>query len=487
MLHSKEMVSGLPKIQMPSEVCEDCVQAKQHRDSFSKEVQSRTNHVLEVVYSDVCGPMQVDSTCGNRYFVSFVDDHSRKLWTYLIKKKNEVLDVFKKFKSMAEKQSDHKLKVLKTDGGGEYMYGEFTKFCEAEGIIHEVIPPYTPQQNGSAERRNRTIMNMVRCMLKGKHLPKELWGEAVNTACYVLNRCLTKRLNGVTPEESWSGHKPSVSHLKVFGSIAHRHVLVGYHSTGGYRLYDPINKSIVISRDVVVDEMKEWDWNNNKRKDSVSIMFDEIQSEPVERVTGDTEPRRSTRTITQPARLNDCIITRDNEITEEGDLVHLAFNVEVEPVNFEEAVKDKKWLSAMNEEIESIERNSTWELAELQQGKKAIGVKWVYKVKVNPKGEVTRHKARLLVKGFLQKQGIDFNEVFAPVAWMETIRLVTAIAHYNGWSMHQMDVKCAFLNGPLDEEVYVVQPPGFTVKGSESMVYRNKALYGLKQAPRAWN
>ncbi|GAU28814.1 hypothetical protein TSUD_21510 [Trifolium subterraneum] len=392
--------------------------------------------------------------------------------------------------------------VLKTDGGGEYVSKVFSEFCEAEGIVHEVIPPYTPQQNGSAERRNRTIMNMVRCMIRSKHLPKELWGEAVNTACYVLNRCPTKRLNNVTPEECWSGNKPDVSHLKVFGSIAYRHVpdqlrsklddksevmvLVGYHLTGGYRLYDPVSKSIVISRDVIVDEMKEWDWCSNKKKDSVSIMFDDVHTTPAE--TNESEVRRSTRARAQPARLNDCIITSDNDVNTEGDLVHLAFNAEAEPVNFEDAVKDEKWLNAMNEEIESIERNNTWELVDLPHGKKAIGVKWVYKVKLNPKGEITRHKARLVVKGFLQKEGIDFNEVFAPVARMETIRLVTALAHHNNWSMHQMDVKCAFLNGPLDEEVYVVQPPGFTSKEDEFKVYKlHKALYGLKQAPRAWN
>ncbi|CAJ2661986.1 unnamed protein product [Trifolium pratense] len=503
MMHSKHMVSGLPKIQIPNEICEDCVQSKQHRDSFNKHVMSRTKCVLEVIYSDVCGPMQVDSTGGNRYFVSFVDDYSRKLWTYLINKKSEVFNVFKRFKSMVEKQSGHELKVLKTDGGGEYVSGEFTEFCETEGIIHEVVPPYTPQQNGSAERRNRTIMNMVRCMLKGKHLPKELWGEAVNTACYVLNRCPTKRLNNVTPEECWSGNKPNVSHLKVFGSIAYRHIpdqtrrklddksemmiMVGYHSTGGYRLYNPISTSIVISRDVIIDELKEWDWSNNRIKDSVSIVFDNDQV-VTEEAASDNELRRSTRARVPSVRLNDCIITRDNEITTEGDLVHLAFNAETEPVNFEDAVKDEKWLAAMNEEIESIERNNTWKLVNLPNDKKTIGVKWVYKVKVNPKGEITRHKARLVVKGFLQKEGIDFNEVFAPVARMETIRLVTALAHYNRWSMHQMDVKCAFLNGPLEEEVYVVQPPGFIDKENESKVYKlNKALYGLKQAPRAWN
>ncbi|GAU15782.1 hypothetical protein TSUD_235980 [Trifolium subterraneum] len=137
MMSNRSMVSGLPKIQVPNEVCEDCVQSKQHRDSFNKEVKSRTKNVLEVIYSDVCGPMQVDSTGGNRYFVSFVDDHSRKLLTYLIKRKSEVFDVFKKFKAMAEKQSDHKLKVLKTDGGGEYVSNAFSEYCEVEGIVHE--------------------------------------------------------------------------------------------------------------------------------------------------------------------------------------------------------------------------------------------------------------------------------------------------------------------------------------------------------------
>jgi hypothetical protein len=152
-------------------------------------------------------------------------------------------------------------------------------------------------------------------------------------------------------------------------------------------------------------------------------------------------------------------MNRDDEVTDDGDLVHLAFYADSEPVNVEAALKDKKWLKAMNEELESIEDNHTWELVDLPSGKKAISVKWVYKVKLNSKGEITRHKARLVARGFLQKQGIDFNEVFAPVARMETIRLVTAIANYNNWSMHQMDVKCAFLNGPLDEEVYVTQPP----------------------------
>ncbi|KAK2359746.1 putative mitochondrial protein [Trifolium repens] len=189
-----------------------------------------------------------------------------------------------------------------------------------------------------------------------------------------------------------------------------------------------------------------------------------------------------------PARLQECEITADNEVTEEGDLVHLAFMGESESINVNDALKDEKWVNAMKEELDSIESNHTWELVDLPHKKKAIDVKWVYKLKLNSKGEVTRHKARLVARGILQKEGIDYDEVFAHVTRMETIRLVTAIANMNDWPMYQMDVKSAFLNGPIEEEVYVTQPPGFVVQSQKSQVYKlNKALYGLKQAPRAWN
>ena len=269
------MVSGLPRINIPAEICEECVHGKQHKSNFSKDAGHRTKHHLEVVYSDVCGPMQVNSYGGNQYFVTFIDDFSRKLWIYLIKRKDEVFEVFKQFKSMVERQCGKKLKTLKTGGGGEFTSGEFMSYCNDEGIIREVVPPYTPQQNGIAERKNRTIMNMVRTMLKGKNLPKELWGEAVSTAAYLLNRCPTKKLEKITPEEVWSGFKPSLSHLRVFGSVAFRHIpgqlrrklddkgekllLVGYHPTGGYKLFDMSSKRIVVSRDVIVDEIRTFD------------------------------------------------------------------------------------------------------------------------------------------------------------------------------------------------------------------------------------
>jgi hypothetical protein len=136
----------------------------------------------------------------------------------------------------------------------------------------------------------------------------------------------------------------------------------------------------------------------------------------------------------------------------------------------------------------SIRENETWDLVDLPKGHKAIGLKWVYKLKKDADGKVIKHKARLVAKGYVQEQGIDFDEVFAPVARMESVRLVMALAVQEAWKLHHMDVKTAFLNGELEEEVYVKQPPGYIKEGAEHKVLRlKKALYGLKQAPRAWN
>jgi hypothetical protein len=153
-----------------------------------------------------------------------------------------------------------------------------------------------------------------------------------------------------------------------------------------------------------------------------------------------------------------------------------------------EAEQDEKWRAAMRAELASIEENGTWSLCDLPAGKKPIGLKWVYKLKRDADGNVLKYKARLVAKGYVQRPGIDFDEVFAPVARLDSVHLLLAVAAQKKWEVHHMDVKTAFLNGELGEEVYVAQPPGFINSGESSKVYRlHKALYGLRQAPRAWN
>ena len=158
-----------------------------------------------------------------------------------------------------------------------------------------------------------------------------------------------------------------------------------------------------------------------------------------------------------------------------------------EPSNFYEASKSLEWKKAMNEEYESIIKNNTWDLVKLPDDKQPIGCKWLFKLKFRADGSIDKHKARLVAKGYSQIEGIDFEETFAPVAKLNTIRMIIALATKHHWKIHQLDVKSAFLNGDLKEEVYLVQPEGFVKKGEEHLVCRlKKALYGLKQAPRSW-
>ncbi|GJZ35810.1 zinc finger, CCHC-type containing protein, partial [Tanacetum coccineum] len=173
--------------------------------------------------------------------------------------------------------------------------------------------------------------------------------------------------------------------------------------------------------------------------------------------------------------------------TQEVENETLLFTEE-EPHNYKEASTDKKWIEAMEIELDSINKNNTWTLTTLPPNQKAIGLKWVFKTKRDAKGNIIKYKARLVAKGYVQEQGIDFDEVFAPVARIETVRLILALAAYHGWQVHHLDVKSAFLHGELKEEVYVTQPEGFVQQGNSGKVYKlTKALYGLRQAPRAWN
>ncbi|GKV41340.1 hypothetical protein SLEP1_g48885 [Rubroshorea leprosula] len=444
---SKRMVKGLPLVNQPDQLCEGCLLGKQSRKSFPKQSQSRATRPLQLVHTDVCGPI---TPC------SF---------------------------ALVKKESGFKIQALRYDRRGEFTSKEFQEFCAANGVRHFLTAPGSPQQNEVVERKNRTILNMA-------------------------------RIENKTPIELWSGRKPSVHHLKVFGSIAFAHVhdgkrtklddkckkyvFVGYdYRTKGYSLYDPEGGKAVISKDVDFDEEAMWDWKSQEENYKFLPSFaEEDDEERQEIITPPASPSRgeisspegsSSEGPLRTRRLND-IYRETEEIEETNDVTLFCLFADIEPINFNEAAKDEKWRKAMDEEMNAIKKNDTWELVTLPQGHAAIGVKWVFKEKKNSKGEVERYKARLMAKGYKQQHGIDYEEVFAPVARLETIRLIISLATQNKWKIFQMDVKSAFLNGSLEEEVYVQQPLGYVVKGEENKVLKlKKALYNLKQAPRAWN
>ena len=174
-------------------------------------------------------------------------------------------------------------------------------------------------------------------------------------------------------------------------------------------------------------------------------------------------------------------------LSEEENEVNMALFTSDDPFYFEEAVKSLKWRDAMDSEIKAIEKNKTWVLTDFPAGAKKIGVKWVYKTKLNEHGDIDKYKARLVAKGYVQQHGIDYTEVFALVARLDIVRLIVAFAATKGWIVYQLDVKSAFLHGELSEEVYVEQPRGYELYENPHKVYKlKKALYRLKQAPRAW-
>jgi transposase InsO family protein len=186
---------------------------KQSRLSLTSGTSRRAKAPLQLVHTDICGPLDPISFGGNKYFITFIDDFSRKSWVYLLKEKSSALAVFKNFKAFTEAESNYKLVAIRSDRGGEYTLNAFQDFCRENGIKHQLTSAYTPQQNGIVERKNRTILDMTRSMLKEKGLPKQFWVEVVACSVYLLNWCPTKSVKNMTPQEAWSGYKPSVAHL----------------------------------------------------------------------------------------------------------------------------------------------------------------------------------------------------------------------------------------------------------------------------------
>jgi len=536
-LYSKNMVIGLPHIGEPTNLCEDCLMGKQKREPFPKKSSWRASRNLELVHADICGPITPMSNSQKRYLLNFIDDHSRKMWSYPILEKSEALTIFKSFKAIVEKEARSLICCLRTDRGGEFTSQEFNEFCKIQGIKRQLTTAYTPQQNGVVERRNQTIMNMVRNTLSNQKMPKEFWAEGAKWITYVLNQSPTSALQEQTPEEAWSGLKPNVSHFKTFGCIGYVHIpearrtkldnksckaifLGVSEESKAYRMYNPNSKKIIISRDVVFEENRTWDWGRNDDHGTTTsdVLTWENDGEDTEGHEEDSFPEavdttheqgheeqessssnssttggcRARREVRQPAYLQD-YVSGDGLSEEEEEAMFIetqSFQVltsEGDPLTYEEAAKHAEWRKAMQIEIEAIERNHTWELSSLPKGMKSIGVKWVFKTKFNEHGHVDKCKARLVAKGYAQRFGVDYSEVFAPVARWDTIRLIIATAAQRNWYIYQLDVKSAFLHGELSELVYVEQPQGFVKQGEEEKVYRlKKALYGLKQAPRAW-
>ena len=401
---------------------------------------------------------------------------------------------FKEFEASVTNESDRSIGTLRTDNGGEYLSGEFKEYLKSKGIRHELTVPHSPQQNGVAERMNRTLMESARTMIAHAGLPNSYWAEAVATAAYVRNRMPTTAIkNDQTPYELWYGRKPNVSHLRVFGCVAYTHVPDSERQKldkkavklrfVGYRLLDWKTEKIVTRRDVVFNETNfcfETEPEPAKPQEVGVEVEGSMEHGHQQEVPSDVQPRRSDRAHRRPVRFG--IDEYADVATVENSVQHFSYNAcqIMEPKSMEEVLSSdhaKEWKAATDSEVDSLLESETWELVELPPDRKPIGCKWVFKVKHGSDGSVFPEVWHRLS-----------YETYSPVVRFSSIRGLLAFAVQNSMLIHQMDVVTAFLNGKLDEEIYMAQPDGYVEAGKEHLVCKlKKFVYGLKQSPWCWN
>ncbi|KAJ9561114.1 hypothetical protein OSB04_006274 [Centaurea solstitialis] len=475
----------------PFDNCESCLSGKMTKQPFNKE-NERATDLLEIIHTDVCGPFSHVARGGYRYFITFTDDFSRYGYVYLMRHKSESFERFKEFQNEVQNQLDRKIKFLRSDRGGEYLSDEFDNHLMECGIVSQLTPPYTPQMNGVSERRNRTLLDMVRTMMCHSTLPMSFWGHALETAAHILNRAPTKSVEK-TPYELWKGKKPNMSFLRIWGCEVYvkrptseklkpksdKCFFVGYpRTTVGYYFYNPEENKVFVARNGKFLEEKFLS-SGNTRKDVDLQVVDEENTTPI------VEPEIQHENVEPQSEPIEEVQTQDlrRSSRDSGDLN--------EPTSYGEAVsgnESEQWQEAMKAEMQSMYDNQVWELTDLPQHCRAVGRKWVFKKKTDMDGNVHTFKARLVAKGFTQTHGIDYDETFSPIAMLKSIRILMAISAYFNYEIWQMDVKTAFLNGKLTEDVYMEQPEGFEDPKNPNKVCKLlKSIYGLKQASRSWN
>lgn len=539
-LVSKELVTGInvtPDVFLAEKgnTCEPCIMSKHARDPFGAS-NSSSRKACELIHMDVCGPIDPSSLGGAKYLATFIDDYSKFSIVVPIRHKSSVAELIKETLPWMEQQTGNRVITIRSDNGGEYVSKALGDWLRQRGITHQFSAPYTPQQNGVAERLNRTILERVRAMLiTAGDLPFTLWAEAAATASYLRNRLPATGIN-MTPVEAFYGYKPRVQHLRTFGSTAYvqvpkekranaklsprstRGVLVGYSfgTVKGYRIWMPKWNKVVISRDVIFNEpgvqlhssstdSMQHDINAEQTNGSVpaaeSLGAATSKQRPTDSAIsaalrpssgsiGDSADSTATEVMRQRVRNPPQRYSPGRANTASGTANTAKATGFQEPSSYQEAMhsaESAQWSAACEEEMASLEANNTWTYTQLPPDKRAINVKWVFKIKTNAEGEPERYKARLVAQGFRQQEGVDYTEVFAPVSKHATLRTLLSTVAANDLELHQLDIKTAFLQGALDEEIYVSEPPGYE-QGGSGMAYRlHKALYGLKQAPRAWH
>ena len=509
------------------EVCETCALGKQTSKPVPKETQNKSQKPLELVYSDILGPFEVPSLNGSRYAITFVDEYSKYSVVKFMSKKSEALEKFKEY--VAESGSPRR---LRTDNGAEYTAKKFTDYCRDSKIKQEYTVPETPQQNGVAERFNRTLVEMGRSLLIQAKLPKRYWVRALSTAAHIRNLTVTANSQGKSPFELFTGKPPRRNHLRVFGCTAYvmkrkinlrkldsrsvKAKFIGYDDRStAYILQEFDSKKVIKARNVIFRESeiqsfsaKETISLENPNLVSPNMDFDDDRSKdedtkiPVQGGVGENNAAipvdQNQFEVEGDPNENEVPLPRGSRNRRPPERYGLPYTFNTtkedvqEPKSYNEAVNSpqaENWRKAMQTEYNSLMDNNTWTLVNEPEDQQVLPGKWVYKVKYGADGQVDKLKARYVAKGYAQVEGLDFFDTYAPTCKPETFRILLATAAQKDLQLGQMDVKSAYLHSNIEEEIYLEQPQGFVKKansGQKLVCKLNKSIYGLKQAAKNW-
>ncbi|PKU85167.1 Retrovirus-related Pol polyprotein from transposon TNT 1-94 [Dendrobium catenatum] len=465
--------------------CKSCKESKCHKLPFEYNA-SRTCKPLDLIHSDIWGPAPINSVQGYRYYLLFVGDFSRFSWIFPMRMKCEVFEIFTVFKQQIEKYTSHSIKVIRTDGGSEYLNRPFTTYLKQHGITHQISCPYTPEQNGVAERKHRHIIETCRTLMHTASVPLTHWPEAALTSVYLINRMPSANTRNMSPFELLHNIKPTYNHLSTFGCTCYpllpphnRHklqpkskscVFFGYSDQyKGCKCLDISTNKILISRHVTFDELSFPFQTHNPPITHPTVDIPSTLLQPCSAIT-----RSQTGTIKPTNRLNLC---HANNLLDS----------QTAPTSYTEAVKHQEWRKVMSLEFLALQEQGTWSLVPPPPNSSILGFRWTYRIKTNSNGTIAKYKARLVAQGNNQEYGLDYTEAFSHVAKLPMIRILLNIALCKNWQINQLDVANAFLHGNLSETIYMTQPKGFEdASHPEYVCHLNKALYGLKQAPRQW-
>jgi hypothetical protein len=477
------------------------------RTQFKSKSSTSIEKPLHLVHMDLCGPSRQEGMGKENYFMLIIDDYSRITWVAFLKEKDESFEKFKNFKALTENQTGKRLKAVRLDRGGEFMSIDFKELCDKHGIKREYTIPRTPQQNGVVETQNITVQQMARSMMNEKNIGQTYWVEVINTTVHVLNKAHLRPQSDKTPYELWYGRPTSIKHFKVFGSKCYiknndenlgkyddrvdEGIFLGYATNSkGYRCYNKRLHKMVDFIDIKVDEgiptrevynnessteviakAEDEQVQESENEDSESDEYIDTQTNSNQQTTSNSSSRitQKNHPASQIIGEKDKGVQTRRKIIKNIEQSHIDFISMLEPKNFNESRKYDHWVKAMNDELDQIEKNNTWEMVHRSEGKSIIGSKWIFKNKLNEQGQVFRNKARLVCKGYAQIEGLDFDETFTPVARLEAIKIFLPYACHKRFKVYQMDVKSTFLNGDLNEEVYMEQPKGFELSDNPDL------------------